>query len=161
MGKLLKHKCRKWARMTHLKIWNTSYDQKKGSESNQQFDSQPLKVRNQPNFLTCRWHRHTVKKLLTRATTLLQTSLRSEVYTEHYAPSKSQESELWEFRNSHLGDPGQKKPFGCGFVERRRVYYKGEGGGFPQVRVVVNLVNLVNLRLPVVSCSTKSVQTMH
>jgi hypothetical protein len=25
-------------------------------------------------------------------------------------------------------------------VERRRVYYKGEGGGFPQVRAVVSLV---------------------
>jgi hypothetical protein len=33
------------------KLW-----QKKGWESNWQFDSQPLKVRNCPNFLMCRWH---------------------------------------------------------------------------------------------------------
>ncbi len=33
-----------------------------------------------------------------------------------------------------------KKPFGCGPVERCRVYYKGEGGGFPQVRAVVSLM---------------------
>jgi hypothetical protein len=26
-------------------------------------------------------------------------------------------------------------------VERRKVYYKGEGGGFPQVGAVVSLVN--------------------
>jgi len=26
-------------------------------------------------------------------------------------------------------------------VERHRVYYKGEGGGFPQVRAMVNVVN--------------------
>jgi hypothetical protein len=33
-----------------------------------------------------------------------------------------------------------KKPFGCDPVKRCRVYYKGEGGGFPQVWAVVSLV---------------------
>jgi hypothetical protein len=47
-GKLLKRRCLKWARIAHLDICNTSYDQKKGRESNCQFDSQPLKVRNRP-----------------------------------------------------------------------------------------------------------------
>jgi hypothetical protein len=37
----------------HLK--HTSYDQKKGRESNWQFDFRPLKVRNQPDFLMCKW----------------------------------------------------------------------------------------------------------
>jgi len=37
--KLLKHRCLKWARITHLDIWNTSYGQKKGRESNWQFNS--------------------------------------------------------------------------------------------------------------------------
>jgi hypothetical protein len=32
--KLLKHRCLKWAHMTHLDIWNTNYGQKKGQESN-------------------------------------------------------------------------------------------------------------------------------
>jgi len=32
IGKLLKHRCLKWAHMTHLDIWNISYDQKKGRE---------------------------------------------------------------------------------------------------------------------------------
>ncbi len=32
--KLLKCRCLKWARMVHLNIWNTSYGQKKGRESN-------------------------------------------------------------------------------------------------------------------------------
>ncbi len=45
-----------------------------------------------------------------------------------------------------------------GFVERHRVYYKGEGGGFPQVRA---MVNLVSPSLPVTHPSTKSAQTMH
>ncbi len=38
-------------------------------------------------------------------------------------------------------------------MERYRVYYKGEGGGFPQVRAVVSLMSL---SLPVVSLSIKS-----
>ncbi len=55
IGKLLELKCLKWARMTHLDIWNTSYGQKKSQESNWQFDSRPLKVRNLLDFLACRW----------------------------------------------------------------------------------------------------------
>jgi hypothetical protein len=43
-------------------------------------------------------------------------------------------------------------------VERHKIYYKGEGGGFPQVQA---MVNLVSLRLLVVRPSTKSAQTMH
>jgi hypothetical protein len=39
--KLLERKCLKWARITHLDIWNTSYGQKKGQESNCQFDFRP------------------------------------------------------------------------------------------------------------------------
>jgi hypothetical protein len=53
--KLLKHRCLKWAHITHLDILNTSYGQKKSQESNWQFDSRPLKVGNRPNFLACRW----------------------------------------------------------------------------------------------------------
>ncbi len=52
---LLKCRCQKWARITHLDIWITSYGQKKGHESNWQFDSPPLKVGNQPDFVVCRW----------------------------------------------------------------------------------------------------------
>jgi len=32
-----------------------------------------------------------------------------------------------------LGSPGTKSHLDVGPVERCRVYYKGEGGGFPQV----------------------------
>ncbi len=46
IGKVLKRKCRKWPRIGHLDICGPSYGQKKGRESNWQFDSQPLKVAN-------------------------------------------------------------------------------------------------------------------
>ncbi len=38
-------------------------------------------------------------------------------------------------------ESGDKKPFRCGPMKRRKVYYKGEGGDFPQVRAVVSLVS--------------------
>jgi hypothetical protein len=46
--KLLERRCLKWARLAHLNISNTSYGQKKGRESNCQFDSRPQKVGNRP-----------------------------------------------------------------------------------------------------------------
>jgi hypothetical protein len=46
--KVLKRRYRKWPRIGHLDIYNPSYGQKKGRESNWQFDSRPLKVRNRP-----------------------------------------------------------------------------------------------------------------
>ncbi len=54
--KILKRRCLKWSHIVHLDIWNTSYGQKKGRESNWQFDSRPLKVRNRPHYLTFRQH---------------------------------------------------------------------------------------------------------
>ncbi len=39
-----------------------------------------------------------------------------------------------------IGSPGTKSHFDVASVERHKVYYKGEGGGFPQVRAVVSLV---------------------
>jgi len=57
-----------------------------------------------------------------------------------------------------LGSPRIKCHLDVGLVERHRVYYKGEGGGFPQVWVVVNLVSP---SLPMARFSTKSAPPMH
>jgi hypothetical protein len=54
--KLLECRCLKWACMTHLGIYNISYDQNKGRESNCQFDSQPPKVEKSPWLIMCRLH---------------------------------------------------------------------------------------------------------
>jgi hypothetical protein len=59
--KFLKCRCPKWPRRSHLEICSTSYGRKKDRESNWQFDSRPLKVRNRPDpgvwrqSATCRW----------------------------------------------------------------------------------------------------------
>ena len=48
IGKVLKRRYRKWPRIGHLDICRPSYGQKKGRESNWQFDSRSLKVENRP-----------------------------------------------------------------------------------------------------------------
>ncbi len=57
-----------------------------------------------------------------------------------------------------FGSSGTKCHFDVGLVKRRKVYYKGEGGGFLQVRAEVCLVNP---SLPMARPNTKSVQTMN
>jgi hypothetical protein len=57
-----------------------------------------------------------------------------------------------------LGSPRTKCHLGVGHVARHIVYYKGEGGGFPQVRVVMGLVSS---SLPMVHPSTKNAPARH
>ncbi len=83
---------------------------------------------------------HIVGKLSTRAITLLQTISQSKVCSQSYGAPKSRESQLARFRDSHSGVPGEKSHLDVGSVASHRVYYKGEGGGFPQVWAVVSLV---------------------
>ncbi len=49
-------------------------------------------------------------------------------------------------------ESGDKKPFGCGCRGKAQNILYGEGGGFPRVRAVVNLVSPV---LPLACLSTK------
>jgi len=62
------------------------------------------------------------------------------------------------FGNFGFGSPEIKCHLDVNLMERYKIYYKGEGGGFPQVRAVVSLVNL---SLPVVRPNTKGVTIMH
>jgi hypothetical protein len=57
-----------------------------------------------------------------------------------------------------LGSPGTKCHLGAGPMARHKVYYKGEGDGFPQVQAVVNFVNP---SLLVARLNTKNVPVMH
>jgi hypothetical protein len=54
-----------------------------------------------------------------------------------------------------LGSFKTKWHLGAGPVARHRVYYKGEGGGFPQVWAVMSLVSLC---LPMACACTKMLQ---
>jgi hypothetical protein len=57
-----------------------------------------------------------------------------------------------------LGSLGTKCHLDVALVETHKVYYKGEGGGFPQVWA---MVSFVSWNLPVALPSIKSAQTMH
>jgi hypothetical protein len=57
-----------------------------------------------------------------------------------------------------FGSPGTKCHLGAGPMARHKVYYKGEGGGFPQVRA---MVSLVTSSLPMAHPNTKNALVMH
>jgi len=77
--------------------------------------------------------------------------------TKLYGPKVARISTL-KISRLPFGNPGTKCHLDVGLVERHRIYYKGEGGGFPQVRVVVSLVNS---SLLIARPSTKNAPTMH
>jgi hypothetical protein len=156
--KLLKLRCLKWACMTNLEIWNISYGQKKGQESNCQIDSQVLKVGNRPDFLMCRW----------RATYQWKDFDEGYNFVSYLISIGDLHIKLWPRKVARVstlgilglpfGSPGKKWHLGVSPMAMHKVYYKGEGGGFPQVRAVVSFVSM---SLPVARLSTKSAPTIH
>jgi hypothetical protein len=155
---LLELLCLKWSCMTHLDISNTSYVQKKGRESNWQLDSRPLKVKNHHDFLASRW----------RVTYHWKSFNEDYNFCLNFISIGSLHAKLWApkvtgilamgITRLPLGSLGTKWHSGAGPVARHRIYYKGEGDDFPQVQVVVSLVNL-SLLVP--QPSTKSAPTLH
>jgi hypothetical protein len=147
IGKILKLGCLKWAFIAHLDIWNTSYGQKKareskGRESNCQFDSRPQKVGNWPNLLNYRG----------RVTYCWKALDESYNFASYHIAIRGLLTKLWGSKVARvpfgaisrlpLGSPGKNSHLDVAFVESYRVYYKGEGGGLPQVRDVVSLMCL-------------------
>jgi hypothetical protein len=141
VGKVLKCKCRKWPYMSHLDICSTSYGRKKGWESNWQFDSRPLKGKNQFDPGMCRWnatHRWKVVK-------------ESYKFASELIPIGGLSKELWTPKilgvqigtvsGLLLGSPEKKCHSNVGVASKRREYYMGEGGGFPRGRAVVSHVS--------------------
>jgi hypothetical protein len=158
LEKILKRRCFKWACMTHLDIWNTSYGQKKRRKSNWQFDSQPLKVRNRSDFLACRWHATYLWKALNEGYNFVLDPVSiGSMHTKLWGP-KIAGVPTFAISGLPLGSLGTKNHLDVSLMERHRIYYKGEGGGFPQVRVVVSLVGS---SLSMARPSTKSAPTMH
>jgi hypothetical protein len=153
--KVSKCRCSKWPRMSHLDIYSTSYGRKKGRESNWQFDSRPLKVRNWPDPDVCKWS----------ATHRWKALKESYKFTSDLIPIGGLSKKLWmpkvlgvqtgTVSGLHFGSPGKKCHSDASATERHREYYMGEGGGFPRVRA---MVNQVSPRLPVACPNTRSVQ---
>jgi len=102
---------------------------------------QESKVENQFDFLACRWHVAYYWKALNEGYN----------FDSNFISIRGFHAKLWAPKVAGvltltilglpLGNLGTKCHLDVGFVERRRVYYKGEGGGFPQVRAMVSLVS--------------------
>jgi len=132
IGNLLKHRCLQWACMTHLDIWNTSYGQKKGRESNWQFDSQRLKVGNWSDFLVCRWSVTYRWKVLDEGYNFAFNLISIEgLHTKLWGPKVARVSILG-ISGLPIRNPGTKCHLDPNLVVNHIIYYKGEGGGFPK-----------------------------
>jgi hypothetical protein len=141
IGKVLKCKCPKWPRMSHLDIYSTSYGRKKGRESNWQFDSRPLKVRNRPDSGACRWSATDYWKALEESYNFGLDLIRIRVWGEKLWASKISRVQIGTVSGLHFGSSGKKSHLDASAVESCREYYMGEGGGFPRVWAVVSQVN--------------------
>jgi len=121
----------------HLKH---NYGQKKGRESNCQFDSRPKKVGNRPDLLSFRQLATYRWKALDEGYNFASNRISIRGLLAKLWGSKFARVLVGAISGLPNGSPGEKSHLNVGPVERCRVYYKGEGGGFPQVWAVVNLV---------------------
>ncbi len=151
----MKCRCPKWPRVSHLDIYNPSYGQKKGQESNWQFDSRPLKVGNQADSDVFRrsaiWRWNALKE--------------SYKIASYFIPIKGLSKKLWmpkvlgvqpgTISGLLLRSPGKKCHSDVASMESCREYYMGEGGGFPRVRAMVSQVSPRSL---VICPNTRRVQ---
>jgi len=136
-------------------ICTLSYEQKKGRESNWQFDSRPLKVGNRPDLDVCR-----------RSATWRWKALEeSYKIVLDLIPIRGLNKKLWMPKvlgvqprivpGLLLGSPEKKCHSDVAPVGSCRKYYMGEGGGFSRVWAVVSQVSPRSL---VTSPNTKKVQ---
>jgi hypothetical protein len=146
IGKVLKFKCPKWPRIGHLDIFSPSYGQKKGRESTRSYKSgidhyksgiDHYKSGIDPLLMCDGGVQHGVGKLSKRATSLVQTSSRSEVGAKHYDVPKSRESKTGTISRLHFGSPGKKCHLDASATKRHREYYRKDGGGTSRARAVV------------------------
>jgi hypothetical protein len=134
IGKLLKCRCLKWARIAHLDIWNTSYSQK---------------------ILACRQRATYRWKALDESYNFDLDHITIKGFHTKLCASKVAKIPTVGILGLPLGSPGTKNHLDVAPVESCKIYYKGQGSGFPQVRAVTSLVCL---RCPWLVLATKVFQ---
>jgi hypothetical protein len=131
---------------------------KKGWESNYQFDFGPLKVKNHHDSLACKWCATCCWKDLDKGLQLCFRLHFNRKSTHKVMGPQSRGSPNFGNFQIPIWSPGTKWHLGPSPVATHKVYYKGEGGGFPQVQAVVSLVSPC---LPMAQPCTKSAPIMH
>jgi hypothetical protein len=109
IGKLLKCRCRKWARMSHLNIWSTSYGKKKGSgvKLTIWFPTTKSQESTQPGCVQKECH--TPLESFWQELPLCFKPHPNRRSEQRVIVSQSCMSpKLWQFRDSSLGVSGQK-----------------------------------------------------
>jgi hypothetical protein len=135
--KVLKCKCPKWPCIGHLDICSPHYGQKKGRESNWQFDSRPLKVRNRPVFdmrsRSATWRWKALFEGYKFGSDLVPIGGRGVKLCSSKVPGLQPET----VSGLHFGSPGKKNHSDATFVGKHREYYREYGGGISRTRAVV------------------------
>jgi hypothetical protein len=120
--------------------------------------TQPLKVGNRPNFLACRWHVTYCFTALDKDYNFASNLISIEGLHRKLWASKIARILTLGFSGFPLGSLGTKWHLDIDLMANHKTYYKGEDGGFPQVRAMVSLVSPCLL---VAHLNTKSIQTTH
>jgi hypothetical protein len=115
--------CLKWPRMSHLDICSPSYGQKKGQESNWQFDSRPLKVGNRPLPDVYRWSAMQSSRGELQLWFRPHSNRRSKLGVVNV---QSPGSPTWDSFGTPPWESRENVPFGCGSRrELQRILYGG------------------------------------
>jgi len=139
--------------MTHLHTSNTNYGQKKGQKSNWQFDPQPLKVVNRPNFLACKWHATYCWIFFDKGYNFAWDLISiGGLYAKLWAP-KFTGVQVVGISGLPFWSPETKWHLGVSPMATHRIYYRGNVMASPK-----SMVNLVSPCLPVACPCNKVVQ---
>jgi hypothetical protein len=125
IGKVLKCRCPKWPRMSHLDIYSPSYGQKKGQESNWQFDFRPLKVKNRPvsdvRSKSATWRWKDLEESYNFGSDLVPIAGQGEKLCSSKVPGLQPGT----VSGLHFGSPEKKSHSDATPVSERREYYRG------------------------------------
>jgi hypothetical protein len=117
--------------MSHLNICSPSYGQKKGRESNCQFNSRPLKVGNRPKSNVSKqrttWRRKALEESYKFGSDLVPIGGRGEKLWSPKVPGV----QIGTISGLHFGSPGKKCHSDVASMGERNENYMGEGGSFP------------------------------
>jgi hypothetical protein len=125
---------------------------------NRQFDFQPLKIDIPPNLLACRWRATYHWNALDEGYNFSLNLILIEGMNETLWDPKVEGVLTLAISGLPFESLGTKCDLDVGFMHRHIIQYKGEGGGFPQVRAVVSFVSP---SLPMARLNTKSALAMH
>jgi hypothetical protein len=144
----------KWAHMTHLDTWHKLYPKERPGVK------LPIwlpttKSQKSPDFLAWKWRVTYRWKALDEGYNFpLNLISINDLHAKLWAP-KVARIPVVGISGPPLGSPETKWHLGASPMAKHRVYYKAEGGGFPQVQA---MLSLMSPWLPVARPCTKVLQ---